>query len=160
MSAADNRELLRRYLEDVVPGGDREQTREYLHPDAVVGDGEGRRLDDHQETTASDMAALELTLKVEDTVAEGDKVAARITIRGTQVGEFMGLPATGKQFAFEEMVIAQFRDRRISRIWRVFDLHKLLSQLAEPRAVAIEAPPGSAPGADARKRTRPGQLPR
>ena len=30
-------------------------------------------------------------------VAEGDKVAARFTFVGTQTGDFMGVPATGKR---------------------------------------------------------------
>src|SRR4249919_3120024 len=38
-----------------------------------------------------------------DTVSEGDKVAARFTMRGTHQGAFMGVPATGKAFAVTTM---------------------------------------------------------
>ena len=37
-------------------------------------------------------------------MAEGDKVVARYTARGTHQGEFMGIPATGKHVTFRWMV--------------------------------------------------------
>jgi len=37
----------------------------------------------------------DLTATVEDMVAEGDEVAYRLTFRGTNQGELMGMPATG-----------------------------------------------------------------
>src|SRR5690348_5204526 len=33
---------------------------------------------------------------IEELIAEGDKVVARITMSGTHTGSFMGIPATGK----------------------------------------------------------------
>ena len=40
-----------------------------------------------------------------------------------------GRPGTGKTFEIEEIMIAQFRDGKISRIWRVADVHSMLRQL-------------------------------
>ena len=40
---------------------------------------------------------------LEETIAEGDKVAARFTMRGTHRGDFFGVPATGKQIAVQAM---------------------------------------------------------
>src|SRR6266851_240891 len=42
-------------------------------------------------------ALPDLHLTIEDSIAEGDKVVNRWTARGTQKGEFQGLPPTGKQ---------------------------------------------------------------
>ena len=39
----------------------------------------------------------DLSITVEDLMAEGDRVAARVTMRGTHLGEFQGLAPTGKR---------------------------------------------------------------
>jgi steroid delta-isomerase-like uncharacterized protein len=40
---------------------------------------------------------------LEELVVEGNKVAARYTMRGTHEGTFFGVPATGKQIAIQTM---------------------------------------------------------
>jgi len=40
---------------------------------------------------------------LEELVVEGEKVAARYTMRGTHEGTFFGVPATGKQIAIQTM---------------------------------------------------------
>ena len=37
---------------------------------------------------------------IDELIAEGDKVVARITMAGTNTGTFMGIPATGKFITF------------------------------------------------------------
>jgi steroid delta-isomerase-like uncharacterized protein len=40
---------------------------------------------------------------LEETIAEGDKVAARFTMRGTHQGNFFGVPPTGKKIVVQAM---------------------------------------------------------
>ena len=43
--------------------------------------------------------------KAEETIATGDKVVTRFTWTGTQKGEFLGIPATGRGVSVKGVVI-------------------------------------------------------
>ena len=66
---------------------------------------------------------------IEDMLAEGDKVAARIRMTGTHAGNFMGIPATGKQVSFTGIYIARIEDGKIVEHWGEEDSVSLLTQL-------------------------------
>lgn len=69
------------------------------------------------------------TSTVEDMVVEGDRVAARWTVRGTHQGSFMGLPATHRAITMQEAGILRFENGQLAEIWRVADELSLLRQL-------------------------------
>jgi predicted ester cyclase len=62
-------------------------------------------------------------------VAEEDKVAVRVTAHGKHRGEFMGLPATGKEYTISETHIFHLRDGKVSDHWRDADMLGLMQQL-------------------------------
>ena len=66
---------------------------------------------------------------IEDMIAEGDKVAARIRMTGTNTGDFMGIPATGKHIEFTGMYIVRIVNRKIVEHWGEEDGVSLLQQL-------------------------------
>jgi steroid delta-isomerase-like uncharacterized protein len=66
---------------------------------------------------------------IEDIFAEGDRVAARITMSGTNTGSFMGMPATGKHVSFTGMYIARIANGKIVEHWGEEDGVSLLQQL-------------------------------
>lgn len=66
---------------------------------------------------------------IDDLIAEGDKVAARITMSGTNTGSFMGIPPTGKQVSFTGMYIARIANGKIVEHWGEEDGVSLLQQL-------------------------------
>jgi predicted ester cyclase len=65
---------------------------------------------------------------IDDLVAEGDKVAARITMRGTNTGSFMGISATGKYVSFTGIYIARIVNGKIVEHWGEEDGVSLLQQ--------------------------------
>lgn len=68
-------------------------------------------------------------LEVEDMLADGDKVAARVTMSGTQHGEYFGVPPSGKRFTISTIDIVQFADGKIVEHWGVTDNLGMLQQL-------------------------------
>jgi steroid delta-isomerase-like uncharacterized protein len=71
----------------------------------------------------------DLRFTIEDQVAEGDKVATRYTFRGTQQGELMGIPPTGKQVSIGGISIYRITDGKMQQAWIEYDMLGLLQQL-------------------------------
>ena len=69
------------------------------------------------------------TSSPDDLVVEGDRVAARWTVRGTHQGPFFGIPATGRAITMQEAGILRFEGDRLAEVWRVADELSLLRQL-------------------------------
>jgi steroid delta-isomerase-like uncharacterized protein len=74
---------------------------------------------------------------LEETIAEGDKVAARFTMRGTHEGTFYGVPPTGKKIEVNAMNIYRFSNSEILEEHGQPDLLGLLQQIgAVPTSIA------------------------
>jgi steroid delta-isomerase-like uncharacterized protein len=71
----------------------------------------------------------DLKVTVEDVIVEGDKVVVRDTVTGTHLGEYMGLPPTGKSVRYNEIFIARFANGRIAELWGVVDVFGQMKQL-------------------------------
>ena len=54
---------------------------------------------------------------IEDLIAEGDKVAARVRITGTHTGDFYGIPPTGRHIDLTGMYIVRIADGKIVEHW-------------------------------------------
>jgi predicted ester cyclase len=72
---------------------------------------------------------LDLRLTVEDTVEHGDRVAVRASITGTHIGEFAGIPATGRSFTTTMISIERICDGRIVERWENVDNLAVVQQL-------------------------------
>ncbi len=66
---------------------------------------------------------------IDDLFGEGDKVAARITMSGTNTGSFMGIPPTGRYVSFTGIYIARLANGKIVEHWGEEDGVSLLQQL-------------------------------
>ena len=67
---------------------------------------------------------------VEDSIAEGDRVAVRVTASATQTGEFMGMPPTGRRYTIGEIHIFRIADGRLVEHWHQYDQPGLIRQLS------------------------------
>lgn len=83
----------------------------------------------------------DMELTVENVVAEGDRVADHVTVRGTHKGELMGVPPTGKKVQFAEMHISRIKDGKIVERWGQWDALGMLQQIGaipSPEAATAE----------------------
>jgi len=70
--------------------------------------------------------------KVDDIIAEGDRVVIRFTSSGTQRGEFAGVAASGKRVIIHETAIYKVADGKIVEQWGFPDSQSLMQQLTAP----------------------------
>ncbi len=66
---------------------------------------------------------------IEDILAEGDRVACRITFSGTHRGEFRGIAPTGRRVLWTGIWIYRVADGKLVERWHNWDLMGLLKQL-------------------------------
>jgi steroid delta-isomerase-like uncharacterized protein len=72
----------------------------------------------------------DLHFTIEDMIAEGDKVVSRITNSGTNTGEFMGMPATGKTMTVSGIdIIRVGDDGKLAEHWSNGDDLGMMQQL-------------------------------
>ncbi len=75
------------------------------------------------------VAFPELHHTIEDIFAAGDRVVVRMKIAGTQQGEFMGIPPTGRAIAMGSINFVRCADGQIVEQWIDYDGLGMLQQL-------------------------------
>jgi ketosteroid isomerase-like protein len=131
--AAENRDVVRTALEQVCARGDMALAPSCYAEDFVdhVGRLEYRGLDGVRRSTALYQALLDdLAFEVVDQVAEGDRVAIRFLVTGSN---------RGRRVRLDGITLSRLRDGRIVEDWSGFDSFELLRQLGLRRSL-IAAP--------------------
>lgn len=67
--------------------------------------------------------------EIEDIVQQDDRLAARVTLQGTQRGEFAGIPATGKRMKVYDFATYRIVSGKITDVWSLIDMQGLRDQL-------------------------------
>ena len=128
-----NKDIVRRYVEAFNRGDVETLQNEVFAPDAVVQGVLGWGGMDVVVPIWRELhAALQITMQIEELVAEGDTVAARYTERGTFVGPFRGNQPTGKSFELVAMEFFEIRDGKIVRRWGARDHASQMRQIGMP----------------------------
>ena len=71
----------------------------------------------------------DLKVKINQLIAEGDLAVGAMTTEGTQTGEFMGIPASGKKISMTEMHMVRVVDGKAVEHWGVADAMGMMQQL-------------------------------
>ena len=86
-------------------------------------------------------------LSLEETIASGDRLAARYTLTGIQAQDFYGAPLTGAATKVEGMTWLHFRDGRVAEVWQASGTPDALMRLAARAAKALPRHSASADAA-------------
>ncbi len=121
-----------RRLYELLNQGDVEAVGDLVTPDYVEhapfpGQGVGR--EGVLDRFSMIVTALAPHFTVEDVITEGDRVVVRWTNAGTHVGEFAGIPATGKTFSISGIDIYRIEGDLLAEHWHVIDQLSMLGQL-------------------------------
>ena len=129
-STEANKASVRRFYYEVFNKKNRAAIEEFIDPtqvDHAAPPGTPGGLAGAKHTLTMYLTAFpDLHFTVEDIIAEGDKVVARLTVRGTQHGAFMGIPATGKQTTSTGIDINRIVDGKSVEHWLEMDTLGLL----------------------------------
>jgi acetyl esterase len=126
--------VVRRFIDEAVNGRNLDVIEETWADDLIWHGGSMGTLvgkDAYREFVAANAsdAWSDMRLEVHELIARGDKVVARFTNSGTNVGLFMGTPATGKHAEWLGVGIYTVRHGRISEAWFAEDILGMLIQL-------------------------------
>lgn len=128
--------LLHRWFEEAWNKGREEAIDEMFAADGVangLNDAEGnpvRGPEEFKKMFRSFRSAFpNLQITVEDTVSEGDKIAARCTVRANHDGEGLGIAPTRQPIEFTGQSIVRLKDGKIQEAWNEFDFLKMYSQV-------------------------------
>jgi steroid delta-isomerase-like uncharacterized protein len=71
----------------------------------------------------------DMAVHTQETIVDGDRGVLVLTLAGTDLGGFMGLPATGKAFRLSAVMVLTVADNQIARYRSVYDFTGLLVQV-------------------------------
>lgn len=134
VSAEGNKTIVRRLYGELINAGELSRGEELVAADFIDHPGipglPAGRAGLLQFVSLARTAFPDLHVAVEDLLAEGDRVAARVTVSGTQRGVFMGtIPPTGKRVTWTGIDILRIAGGKIAERWNERDLLGLMEQL-------------------------------
>ena len=138
-----NKQLYRNFIEDVWNKRRPSAIDDYLAPDFVEHNPnlppglDGRK----RFVTAVQAGFSDYRAEIQEIVAEGDRVVARVLWTGTQDGPFLGRPATGNKVRFATADFFRIANGKLAEHWDVVD--------SLPRAIALGLVPPPQPASPA-----------
>ncbi len=135
MLSETNKTVSRRFFEEVFGKGKLNVLDEIVaknhinsgpgNPPGLVPGIEGTK----QLVTMYRNAFPDIRFTVDEQIAEGDKVVTRWTAHGTNTGELLGMPATGKSSTVTGIVVDRIVNGKIAESWPIFDQFGMMQQL-------------------------------
>ena len=133
MSIEENKAIVRRFADEILnekklDRADEIMAQDYIDHGAIPGQPPG--LQGSKSKWSMWFAAVpDLRVRSEDMFAEGDRVAVRWTADGTQRGNLLGIPASGRSFRFTGMSSFRVAAGKIAEQWEEWDKLDLMQQL-------------------------------
>lgn len=133
MSTSTHEELIREYIEAVFNRHELDDLSSYWREDLSshwLGQRTIQGLGEWREAMTDFFTAFpDLTYTLDDMFFDGDRGVWRGRWRGTQLGDWAGIPAAGRQAEWTAVIIARFADGRLAEDWVEYDRLGLYRQL-------------------------------
>jgi predicted ester cyclase len=140
MTVEENKALVRRVLAEVRQGWTPEVIECFFSPEYrrhLTPAGPHLSREEQRERASRLRTAFpDADATLDDILSEGDRVAYRLTIRGTHHGPFLGVAPTGRRVTVSLFAIVRIEDGKLAEEWGGLDQSDLLRQLGalgEPR---------------------------
>ena len=129
----ENKAVVRAFVQECINKRDPSAGDRFLAPnyiDHTPGPDETPTRDGFKREFAAFLQSFpDMHTIIEDMVAEGDKVAMRISATATHKGEFLGFAPTGKRIIVQGIFIYAVRNGQIFEQWEMLDSLGLMQQL-------------------------------
>jgi len=133
MSVYDNKNMIRRFWEDVFNKKNLNLIDSLFSNDWIYHGTAGQEVRGpeglKQFLTIYFNACPELQARIEDLIAEEDRVVSRVTMRGTHKGDLMGIPPLGKEISITAICISRLSGGKIVEDWELVDMYGMPQQL-------------------------------
>jgi steroid delta-isomerase-like uncharacterized protein len=130
---AENKAILLNFYEEIFHKAKIDDIGKFISTDAIDHDmpaGIPQTLENMKEGFKMYLTAFpDMKMHVEDIIAKGDKVVARLSYSGTHKGNFMGIPATGKKVKGTAVDIVRFKDGKMVEHWSEQNMLPFMEQL-------------------------------
>jgi steroid delta-isomerase-like uncharacterized protein len=117
MSTEENKAVVRRFFEELLSTDNLALADKILSPDFrfyFAGSPDPMDLERYKDFLAARRAAFpDRRFAVEDMIAEGDKVSARFTMRGTHNGELRGIAPSGREVTMSGIDIIRLKEGKM-----------------------------------------------
>lgn len=127
----------RRWFDEIWNRGNVDLLDEMLAPDCVAhgmagADGEPPTGPEGFRAVVLGIRAAfpDIHISVEDALSDEDTVACRCIVRGTHLGSWMGIPASGRPVEIGGMSFVTVQDGRMTAAWNQFDFASLVQQIS------------------------------
>ncbi len=130
MTTDDNKALVQQFFEEVINQRNLAALDQFVDPAGVNHTVPAGMPQETNQFLSLYLGAFpDVQATVEDLMADGDKVVARVSYRGTHQGAFRGIPPTGKQVALMGINIFRIANGKLVEHWGLTDRLAVLQQI-------------------------------
>jgi predicted ester cyclase len=130
MTTDDNKALVQRFFEEVINQRNLAALSQFVDPGGVNHTAPPGMPQEAKQFLGLYLGAFpDVQATVEDLMADGDKVVARVSFRGTHQGAFRGIAPTGKPIAAMGINIFRIANGKLVEHWGLTDRLTVLQQV-------------------------------
>lgn len=125
-----NKAVVRAYLGEIAQSGNI-IARERYFTSTTTFNGDPNLARQFARIAETRRAFPDLVMTIEQQIAEESWVATRVTYRGTHMGDFAGIPATGRRIEYSGTAMDRLENGKVVEMWHTVNMHLLMRQIAE-----------------------------